>query len=119
MDEFRRHWGLVLASHLGLMLGVATMAFSYTIGVFTRPLMREFGCERTVIGVDECVRIEPALAAARSQLVGGDYTAADESGDAHKFTRELAALAAARGVAFRFGAGIERIELSAAKSVRW
>ena len=73
-------------------------------------LMREFGCERTVIGVDECVRIEPALAAARSQLVGGDYTAADESGDAHKFTRELAALAAARGVAFRFGAGIERIE---------
>ena len=43
MDEFRRHWGLVLASHLGLMLGVATMAFSYTIGVFTRPLMREFG----------------------------------------------------------------------------
>ena len=43
MDEFRRHWGLVLASHLGLMLGVATMAFSYTIGIFTRPLMREFG----------------------------------------------------------------------------
>ena len=43
MGEFRRHWGLVLASHLGLMLGVSTMAFSYTIGVFTRPLMREFG----------------------------------------------------------------------------
>jgi MFS family permease len=43
MEEFRRHWGLVLASHLGLMLGVATMAFSYTIGVFTKPLMQQFG----------------------------------------------------------------------------
>jgi MFS family permease len=43
MDEFRRHWGLVLASHLGLMLGVSTMAFAYTIGIFTRPLMLEFG----------------------------------------------------------------------------
>jgi MFS family permease len=43
MGEFRKHWGLVLASHLGLMLGVATMGFSYTIGVFTKPLMQEFG----------------------------------------------------------------------------
>ena len=73
-------------------------------------LMREFGCERNVVDADECVRIEPALAAARGQLVGGDYTAADESGDAHKFTRELAALAAASGVAFRLGASIQRID---------
>ncbi|HPF28404.1 MAG TPA: hypothetical protein PK159_17595, partial [Steroidobacteraceae bacterium] len=43
MDEFRKHWGLVLASHFGLMLGVATISFSYTIGIFTKPLMQEFG----------------------------------------------------------------------------
>ena len=73
-------------------------------------LMREFGCERNVVDADECVRIEPALAAARDHLVGGDYTAADESGDAHKFTRELATLAAASGVAFRLGASIQRID---------
>lgn len=73
-------------------------------------LMREFGCERNVVDADECVRIEPALAAARNHLVGGDYTAADESGDAHKFTRELATLAAASGVAFRLGASIQRID---------
>lgn len=75
-------------------------------------LMREFGCERNVIGADECVHIEPALAAARQQLVGGDYTAADESGDAHKFTCSLAALAAERGVRFRHGVGVQRIETS-------
>ncbi len=75
-------------------------------------LMREFGCDRQVVDADEVVRIEPALAAARSRIVGGDFTSDDESGDAHKFTRELAALAATRGVRFAFSAMIERIEVS-------
>lgn len=72
-------------------------------------LMREFGCERRVIDADECVAIEPALQAARPLLVGGDYTAADESGDAHRFTQQLAGLCAARGVVFRYGAAIEKL----------
>ncbi len=46
-------------------------------------LMREYGCERRPLSMDECVAIEPALASARPLLVGADYTAADESGDAH------------------------------------
>ncbi len=71
--------------------------------------MRDFGCERRTVGVDECIAIEPALAAARSLLVGGDYTAADESGDAHRFTQQLAALCAARGVVFRYGVTIDRL----------
>jgi D-amino-acid dehydrogenase len=33
----------------------------------------------------------------------------DESGDAHRFTQELARLCAARGVGFRFGSGVARI----------
>ncbi len=75
-------------------------------------VMREFGCERNTISADDCVAIEPALAAAREKLVGGDYTAADESGDAHRFTSELARLAAARGVSFRYGLAVERIDLA-------
>jgi len=72
-------------------------------------LMREFGCARRVVDADECLRIEPALAAARARLAGGDYTAADESGDAHKFTCALADLAAARGVHFRYDTEIARL----------
>jgi D-amino-acid dehydrogenase len=72
-------------------------------------VMREFGCDRRTLTADECVVIEPALAAARPLLVGGDYTASDESGDAHKFTRELAALAATHGVQFRYGHTVECI----------
>src|SRR5262249_52762453 len=35
--------------------------------------------------------------------VGGSFTTSDESGDAHKFTQNLARLAASRGVKFLYG----------------
>ncbi|MFZ2854637.1 MAG: D-amino acid dehydrogenase [Rhodocyclaceae bacterium] len=88
----------------------------YAAAIEAAALMREFGCERRTVGADECVAIEPALAAARPLLVGGDYTAADESGDAHRFTQQLAALCAARGVTFRYGVEIEKL-LSAGGAV--
>lgn len=72
-------------------------------------VMCEFGCERKTISADECVAIEPALKNARPLLVGGDYTAADESGDAQAFTRKLAALCEARGVDFRYSTTIDKL----------
>jgi len=83
-------------------------------------LMRQYGCDRDVKTVDECVTIEPALNQCRDRLAGGIYTASDESGDAHKFTVELARLAALRGVKFRFGVAIDSISVSgdAVSSVR-
>jgi D-amino-acid dehydrogenase len=71
--------------------------------------MRAFGLDREPVGVDRCIEIEPALAAARPLLAGGDYTASDESGDAHKFTRALAERAAAAGVDFRYGLTVTRL----------
>jgi D-amino-acid dehydrogenase len=58
----------------------------------------------------ECLEIEPALRYSNERVVGGVYNASDESGDACRFTQELARIAAARGVTFRFGASIEAIE---------
>jgi D-amino-acid dehydrogenase len=69
-------------------------------------LMRQYGCDRVVKTAAECLAIEPALAASTVPVMGGTFTAEDESGDAHKFTQVLAERAAARGVAFRFGDGI-------------
>jgi D-amino-acid dehydrogenase len=68
--------------------------------------MREYGCDLVMKTADECVAIEPALAQARHLLAGGSMTASDESGDAHKFTRELAALCERGGVRFRYGTDI-------------
>lgn len=48
-SEFRSDWGVVLASFAGLAFGVATLAVSYTIGVFIEPLSREFGWSRAQI----------------------------------------------------------------------
>jgi D-amino-acid dehydrogenase len=69
-------------------------------------LMREFGCERMPQTGAECLAIEPALANSALPIVGGTYTAADESGDARHFTELLAQHAAASGVQFRYGEGV-------------
>ncbi len=64
-------------------------------------VMREHGCDIEMIDARRCVEIEPALK--NAPVVGGSWTPSDESGDAHKFTQRLAALAAQRGVQFRQG----------------
>jgi D-amino-acid dehydrogenase len=65
-------------------------------------VMRRYGVDRQVKTVDEAVAIEPALSSARARIVGATYTASDESGDAHLFTRNLADLARSRGVNFLY-----------------
>jgi D-amino-acid dehydrogenase len=72
-------------------------------------IMRRYGIDREVKTPDEAVAIEPALAAARARLVGATFTAMDESGDAHLFTKNLASLAAESGVVFRFGHTIQTL----------
>ena len=71
--------------------------------------MRELGCERLVVSADEAVRLEPALRTVRPQLAGATYTAEDESGDARKFTLELAKRCEASGVKFLMGHHITRL----------
>lgn len=73
-------------------------------------LMQEYGCERLVKSAAECLAIEPALAGSTVPIVGGTYTAGDESGDAHRFAAVLAQRAGEQGVAFRYGTVIEAIE---------
>ena len=66
-------------------------------------LMQKYGVKRQVLGRDEILKIEPALKSFASNIVGGTYTASDESGDARVFTQELARRCFTRGVQFMFG----------------
>ena len=66
-------------------------------------LMQKYGVNRQVLGRDEILKIEPALKSFASNIVGGTYTASDESGDARVFTQKLAELCAAKGVEFLYG----------------
>ena len=61
---------------------------------------------------DGCIRHEPALAAVREKFVGGLLLPGDETGDCFKFTQNLAALAVAKGVQFRYGTRIQRLQLA-------
>ncbi|MBD3655151.1 MULTISPECIES: D-amino acid dehydrogenase [Marinobacter] len=66
-------------------------------------IMRELGCDRQVIDRNRAVELEPALAPVRDRIAGGTYTPEDESGDARRFTQNLAARCAEAGVEFRYG----------------
>jgi D-amino-acid dehydrogenase len=72
-------------------------------------VMRNFGVDRKIVTPDEVIAIEPALKPHRASIVGGDFTADDESGDAHVFTLELAQHAAKAGVQFRYSTQAVRV----------
>ncbi|AMO98797.1 FAD binding domain protein [Collimonas arenae] len=81
----------------------------FDISLPAAQLMRDLGCQRDSISADEVVKIEPALARIRDKIVGGDFTATDESGDVYKFTSGLAGKAAEAGVNFRYNTSITRL----------
>ena len=70
-------------------------------------LMRKYGVERTLVSTKELLRIEPAYASFAHRIVGGTYTASDESGDARVFTQALAGRCLERGARFLYGHDIE------------
>lgn len=108
-----------LAQHGGLhyhqlergILHIYTNTAAYHKGLAAAQLLVAQGCERRPLNAAECVATEPALAAIADRLVGGDFTGADESGDAHVFSRELAARCREAGVEFRFDCEFARLEL--------
>ena len=72
--------------------------------------MRPLGIRREIKSAAECLALEPALAHSRAPVVGGVFTPEDESGDAHKFTVELARRCAGKGVRFRFGGTVRALD---------
>ena len=72
-------------------------------------VLRKSGVAFELLDRDGCIRHEPALARVREKFVGGLLLPGDETGDCFKFTQKLAALAAERGVGFRFGTAIRSL----------
>jgi len=72
-------------------------------------LMRTLGCPRETLDARQVIQIEPALAHMHRQIVGGDYTVSDESGDAYQFTVGLAELAQQAGASFHFNTSLTRL----------
>jgi D-amino-acid dehydrogenase len=94
------------------ILHFATSAADFESMARHAEAMRALGVQRQVKSAAECAALEPALAQSTQPVVGGVYTPQDESGDAHRFTRELARRAAERGVAFQYGTMAEALEIA-------
>jgi D-amino-acid dehydrogenase len=78
-------------------------------------VLRESGVAFELLDRAGCIRHEPALARVQDKFVGGLLLPGDETGDCFKFTQRLAALAAERGVEFRFGTTIDALLRSGAR----
>ncbi len=109
LQALRRETGITYDHLERGILHLYTEAAEYEQAKAAAALMRSFGLDRSPVDVDRCLEIEPALVDCRDKLVGGDYTASDESGDAHLFTRHLAELAQAAGVDFCLETTVDRI----------
>jgi D-amino-acid dehydrogenase len=73
---------------------------SYDDAAKAAALMSKYGVNRRVVSKEELLKIEPAFGQFADRIVGGTYTASDESGDARVFTQELAKRCATKGVKF-------------------
>lgn len=74
-------------------------------------LIRGYGVDRRVVSRDELLAIEPAFRPFGAHIVGGTYTASDESGDARSFTQQLARDCAQRGAQLLYGHTVQRLNV--------
>lgn len=79
-------------------------------GIANMRLLESDGQVIKVLGRDEVVALDPALAHAREKIVGAIWCPTDETGDPAKFTRALADIVARRGGEIRTGTAISGLE---------
>lgn len=103
LQEMRDTLGLQYDQRQQGILHVYRSPREFDNGCAAAALMGRFGLDRQIKDRTQCVAIEPALAAVSPELAGGIYTPGDESGDAYKFTRAMAAQAEILGARFLYG----------------
>lgn len=78
-------------------------------------VLQRYGVAYELLGRDGCVDAEPGLSAAQGRFVGGLRLPADETGDCHLFTRQLAGLLPAMGVELRYDTPIAGLDMRAGR----
>jgi D-amino-acid dehydrogenase len=109
LQELRAATGIQYDHRESGILHFYTDAKEFDAALGPAEQMRGLGCERRAISAEEAVKIEPALAYAKDRLAGATYTPSDESGDAQRFTVELARIAKDAGVKFLFSHDVKAL----------
>lgn len=106
MRDLRRQTGLTYDHRGDGVLHFYTREAAMRSATQANALLAEYGIERRIVDRLEALRLEPTLGALGDRLVGASIGDDDESGDVHKFTRELARLSAGHGVHFHYATRI-------------
>lgn len=77
--------------------------------------LRPLGLESHPLKPSAAAALEPLLSVIADQLAGAIHYPADQSGDAHLFTLEMAKHAATAGVKFRFNTSVQAIHADGAR----
>ena len=72
-------------------------------------VLKQYGVPFELLDVAGFVQVEPALALVKEKFVGALRLPGDETGDCFKFTQNIAAMAEALGVKFRYAENLLRI----------
>lgn len=110
LQNLRQQLGLDYDHLTAGILHIYTDATEFDHACQAAQIMSRNGLERHIKSVAECFAVEPALSRTPEKLEGGIFTPSDESGDAYKFTQELAKAAERLGVDFRWNTHIESID---------
>ncbi|WP_035051915.1 D-amino acid dehydrogenase [Andreprevotia chitinilytica] len=110
LQQVRAETGIHYDERTEGILHFYTDAAEFEAAIPAARLMRDAGLDRQVKSATECLAIEPTLQRSMRPIVGGTYTPSDESGDARRFTDELARLCEGLGVVFRYDCAIEGFE---------
>ncbi len=78
-------------------------------------VLKRFGVPFELLDAQGCIGVEPALGRVREKIAGGLRLTGDETGDCFKYTNELAKLAEAAGVKFRYGVSIQSLQTAGDK----
>lgn len=99
-----------------LQRGIAhyfTNQASFDAAARAAEFMQGLGIARRVLSRAELLAVEPAFSGFGEHIVGGTYTASDESGNAQLFAQALAQHCAAAGVQFLFQHTVQQIDTRA------
>ena len=110
LQDLRQQLGLHYDHLTAGILHIYTDATEFDHACQAAQIMSRNGLERQIKSAAECLAVEPALGRTTEKMEGGIFTPSDESGDAFKFTQELAKAAQKLGVEFRWNTNIKSID---------
>lgn len=111
LQQLRRDTGIQYEGRQGGTLQLFRTPQQYESASRDIAVLEEAGVPYQLLEASQLATAEPALAGVSHKLTGGLRLPNDETGDCQLFTRQLAQMAAAAGVTFRFGVEIQHLNV--------